>query len=164
MLSLVRHELGHAVGFTRWYDNFSDGLLLLGAPNSRWVYPFAGPPAVGPANQYKPGVPPNFPNGAVYMREWEAAYSGPGARPSHTDEAPGAPPAVGNGPLAGFFPDDLMNGGQLLRERTMISDVNLDILADVYGYTVVPEPTTLALLALGGLAMAGGAARRRLRA
>jgi len=168
MLTTVKHEICHVLGFSQSFDNFFDGLVQspIAAEQLRWLYVFGGPPAVGPPAQYKPD--PNqqfggFPNGGVYMREWEEVISGPGPVPSHVDEFTGvgmmAPPASGVGSIAGFFDDDLMNPTQALGERKIESDVDLDILADAYGYTVVPEPTVLGLLGLGVL----GIMRRKRR-
>lgn len=166
MLSLVKHEVGHVLGFSQSFDNFFNGLVPspVFAESLRWLYVFGAAPALGPAAQYKPD-PLNqfggFPNGGVYMREYEVPVTGPGPTPSHVDWYTGppapVPPASGTGTVAGFFDNDLENPALNLGERKIESDVDLDILADAYGYTVVPEPATLALLALGGLA----AIRRR---
>ena len=154
MLTLVKHEIAHVLGFSQSFDNFFDNLAPspIAAEMNRWLYVFTGPPAVGPAAQYLPGPPLQFPNGGVYMREWEEVVSGPGPVPSHVDEYTGPPvppPASGIGTVAGFFDDDLMNPTQALGERKIESDVDLDILADAFGYTVIPEPVTLTLIGLG---------------
>jgi hypothetical protein len=160
MLSLVKHEVAHVLGFSSSFDNFFDVLTpsFVPAEQNRWLYAFRGPPAIGPAAQYKPGIAgQGYANGGVYMREWEDPVSGPGPTPSHIDWytglVPPVPPASGIGGVAGFFPDDMMNPALLLGERTIESNVDLDILADAYGYTVIPEPATLSLLALAGVSM-----------
>lgn len=83
------------------------------------------------------------------MREDEASGAGP--MPSHVDENTGlpGPPVTGPAPSAGFFPDDLMNPTTDLSARYIESDVDLDILHDAFGYAVIPEPTSLALLLAG---------------
>ena len=159
MLSVAKHEVAHVLGFTQSFDNFFDNLAPspVVAEGNRWVYVFGGAPSIGPAAQYLPDATQivGFLNGGVYMREWEESVTGPGPVPSHVDEYTGppgpAPPATGIGAIAGFFPDDLMNPLTNLGERMIESDVDLDILADAYGYTVIPEPTVLSLLAVGAV-------------
>jgi len=141
LLSLVKHEIAHVLGFSNSFDNFGDNVVPspVGGENSRALYVFGAAPTLGPAAQYNPGV---FANGGVYLADDESG----GGSASHVDQY------MGVGVAAGYFPNDLMNATLVLGERTIESDVDLDVLADAYGYTVVPEPATLALLGLGAVA------------
>ena len=163
MRSLVKHELGHILGFTTAFNNFAVGVVRspLQPEGGRWLYAFAGPPTLGPAAQYFPGT---FAFGGVYMREQEdPPCVTPGPFPSHVDECPQPVPLAGQGAAAGFFQDDLMNPTLAIGERVIESDVDLDILADAFGYCV-PEPSTVVLLATGLGVLLASAWRRPRRA
>lgn len=161
LLSLVKHELGHVVGFSgTGFNNFAAGVAPspVGGEAQRWLYAFGAAPTLGPPAQYLPGI---LPFGGVYLREQEDPPCWtPGPFPSHVDECPLPLGPAGPGVAAGFFPDDLMNPTLSLGERVIESDVDLDILADAYGYCV-PEPSTVVLLVTAAIGLLICARRRR---
>ena len=142
LLSVMFHELGHVLGFSSSFQDFAANLTTVPADNNRDVYVFnRGVSPIGPAGIYSPGPPPQFVNGAVYMKDDQDLNDAPGSgAPSHIDES-GGPGAM----LAGYFPFDLMNPTLALGERRLISNVDLDILADAHGYQI-PEPASLTIL------------------
>ncbi len=54
---------------------------------------------------------------------------------------------------SGLMADDLMSPDLYNAERAVISATDIAMLQVAYGYDVVPEPATLSVLALGGLAL-----------
>ena len=113
-LSIFLHELGHALGFSNWYDSFAAHLVTQG-DGSRL-----------------------YEDGALSV--------------GITPESQGTHMADAN------YPNDLMNAGLPAGVRRPISQIDLAILSDAYGYTV-PEPATLLLIGVGTAALL--AARRR---
>jgi hypothetical protein len=155
LLSVALHEIGHVLGITSAYESFF--LNVQGSPDTpQQVYVFAGPPTLGdPLADYRAGF---FLYGGVYLPQSEdnAEEAGSfGSVPSHLDDVDFG------GAAAGLFPYDLMNQGINFEERRLISFVDLDILADSFGYMVTPEPSTWVLLAAGLAAFLG--TRRRTR-
>jgi hypothetical protein len=105
------------------------------------VYVFQGAPALGNPGDYMAGIA--FTNGGVYLDQSEEdgeEGSSSGGKPSHLDDM------FAGGVVAGLFGADLMNESLGTGERTLVADVDLDILEDAYGYTVVPEPSSYLLL------------------
>ena len=131
LLSTAIHEISHALGFTITYNMYLFNVML--AP-TRPVYAFAGPPQIGhPLNDYNAMPIGIFANGGAYLitagAEFEQ-FTGPAGETSHLDDALG--PATN----AGYFPLDTMNQNLSLSERRHIADVDIDILADAFGYTL----------------------------
>jgi hypothetical protein len=62
---------------------------------------------------------------------------------------------------SGLMADDLMVPALYNNARHPISTTDVAMLATAYGYTVVPEPATLGLLTVGGLALVVRRRRRR---
>lgn len=149
LLSVGIHEFGHILGFTSNFSQFQSHIQP-SADSLQNVFVFAGTPTLGdPATLYLANLPTNnLPFGGAYMPLNDPANEEAGGAmgiPSHLDNQ-----NLG-GASAGLFPMDAMNPGLGLGERRLISIPDLDILADTYGYTVVPEPSTFLLLT-GGLA------------
>jgi hypothetical protein len=150
LLSVAIHELGHVLGVSSAFDAFAAGVLA--SPNtSRWVYVFAATPALGdPLGDYNAGH--FFVEGGVLLPSGEDDPEEAGSmsgKPSHLDAAISPPD-----PSAGIFPFDNLNPTLNVSERINVADVDLDILVDAYGYTVVPEPGAdlMAVVALGTIA------------
>ncbi|MFQ5698489.1 MAG: VPLPA-CTERM sorting domain-containing protein [Myxococcota bacterium] len=152
LLTVALHEVGHILGFTCNYASFCANVTQPPAPETlRDVYAFSSAPTLG---SYSPSA--TFSNGAVYLIDpsLEEEAHKVGGLPSHLDDVGGP------GLFAAFFPEDLMNKGTGFGERRLITDVDLDILRDAHGFTIVPEPTSAVLL-LGGLAGLSALRRRR---
>jgi hypothetical protein len=90
-LSIFRHELGHALGFSSWYESFADNLVAQ-SDGSR-LYEHGG---------LSVGITPD--NQGTHMADAN-------------------------------YPDDLMNAGLPTGVRRPISQIDLEILSDAYGYT-----------------------------
>lgn len=112
LLSVLNHELAHALGFSTQYSRFSENVV----PG--------------------PGLFRTYAGDAVTATLTPASWG------THLDYH--------------AFPYDLMNPFLTLGERLLPTDFDVAILADAYGYQVIPpqppalaEPSTLTLFACG---------------
>jgi hypothetical protein len=161
LLTVAEHEFGHILGISSFYQSFSNNVTnspVPPDPSMLPVYVFQGAPALGSPSDYMAGVA--FTNGAVYLDQSEEdgeEGSSSGGKPSHLDDT------FAGGVVAGLFGADLMNESLGTGERILIADVDLDILEDAYGYTVVPEPSSYLLLSIAFLGLMALRARRATR-
>lgn len=155
LLSVASHEIGHVLGIASAYQSFA-GAVQASPDTTQKVYVFGAAALLGdPAIDYLAGF---FAQGGVYLPQSDenpAEAGSVGGVPSHFDQN-----NLG-GKSAGLFPLDLMNPGIARGERRHVSFADLDVLADAFGLTVVPEPGTVWLLGLG---LAGALVWRRGRA
>lgn len=115
MLSVAKHEVGHALGFT-----------------TRYVYDVATPSAFYP---------------------WESLVTDTGGTPIFDQGGLDIPLTASYTHTAntGVSLDTLMVPGLPNGVRRDVSQLEVDMLALAYGYTVIPEPSTVLLGALGSL-------------
>jgi hypothetical protein len=158
LLTVAIHELGHVLGISSSYVN--SAMSLQPSPDThpnQKVYVFGGSAALGdPVADYKAGV--FFTDGAIYVPasdEDPEEGGSTGGDPSHLDDVD-----FGGG-AAGLFPLNVMNESLLVSERFLIAEPELDVLADAYAYTVVPEPGPSALAAAAIATLATLCERRR---
>jgi hypothetical protein len=144
LLSTAIHEIGHVLGISSGFESFASHIQP-SQSGAHQAYVFASTPALGDEQiDYLAGF---FLHGSALLPLMEAnpdEGGSVGGLPSHLDDILSTVDTSG-----GLFPLDAMNPGLNVGERRLISNVDLDMLADAYGYTVVPEPSAALLLGLG---------------
>ncbi len=117
-LSIIRHEIGHMMGFTELYGTIAEGTSTL---VSEWAAQVTGA---------------TFDQGGLDLPLASVDNI------AHFSDAGGA--ATEGDLMVPAIPNSLRRG---------ISLNDIDALETAYGYDLVPEPATMSLLALGGIAL-----------
>lgn len=157
-LDTVKHEIGHALGIgTLWEDNevYNDGN---GATGNRTL-------AGGTPGQYV-GAAGLAAYQAEFVGQSMAAFipvelsGGPGTAHGHWNESDDfGQTATGITNILGQDLRDELMTGWASPGTDFVSDMTIGSLFDI-GYVVIPEPTAVALLTVGGVGLIG---RRRTR-
>lgn len=159
--SVALHEIGHALGFTSDVD-YADVVIYLGlddpedAPESDFrpldLFRFESADVPTSLDEFTDAVRMLAPGGTQYFTNGEfiyeletGRYNGSGRQASHWKDSLG----IG-----------IMDPTFAYGEIGAISEADL-LALDLIGWQIAPEPATLGLLVLGGLAMLGRRRRRR---